>query len=141
MPHALRLKDGKLITPFDLEDVLEIVEEYAGDEVRQYLAENLSDTDALEKELDRLYREHEEDLERLGDHQRAVLNAVREEAESLGNLLDAQRLDRRKLKKATDNIWRMCDRELWMFPGTSAYVFHLLRKEAEDGGKSDTGQK
>ena len=112
MPHALRLKDGKLITPFDLEDVLEIVEGYAGDEVRQYLAENLSDTDALEKELDRLYREHEEDLERLGDHQRAVLNAVREEAESLGNLLDAQRLDRRKLKKATDNIWRMCVREL-----------------------------
>ena len=112
MPHALRLKDGKLITPFDLEDVLEIVEGYAGDEVRQYLAENLSDTDALEKELDRLYREHEEDLERLGDHQRAVLNAVREEAESLGNLLDAQRLDRRKLKKAIDNIWRMCDREL-----------------------------
>ena len=112
MPHVLRLKDGKLITPFDLEDVLEIVKEYAGDEVRQYLAENLSDTDALEKELDRLYREHEEELERLGDHQRAVLNAVREEAESLGNLLDAQRLDRRKLKKATDNIWRMCDREL-----------------------------
>ena len=112
MPHALRLKDGKLITPFDLEDVLEIVEGYAGDEVRQYLAENLSDTDALEKELDRLYREHEEDLERLGDHQRAVLNAVREEAESLGNLLDAQRLERRKLKNATDNIWRMCDREL-----------------------------
>ena len=74
MPHVLRLKDGKLITPFDLEDVLEIVEGYAGDEVRQYLAENLSDTDALEKELDRLYREHEEDLERLGDHQRAVLN-------------------------------------------------------------------
>ena len=112
MPHVLKLKDGKLITPFDLEDVLEIVKEYAGDEVRQYLAENLSDTDALEKELDRLYREHEEDLERLGDHQRAVLNAVREEAESLGNLLDAQRLDRRKLKKATDTILRMCDREL-----------------------------
>ena len=112
MPHVLRLKDGKLITPFDLDDVLETVEEYAGDEVRQYLAENLSDTDALEKELDRLYQEQEEDLERLGDHQRAVLIAVREEAESLGSLLDAQRLDRRKLKKATDTILRMCDREL-----------------------------
>ena len=62
-----------------------------------------------------LYREHEEDLERLGDHQRAVLNAVREEVESLGNLLDAQRLDRRKLKKATDNIWRMCDRDCECF--------------------------
>ena len=37
MPHVLRLKDGKLITPFDLDDVLETVEEYDGDEVRQYL--------------------------------------------------------------------------------------------------------
>lgn len=53
MPHVLRMKDGKFITPFDLDDVLEAVEEYAGDEVRQYLEENLSDTVNLEKELDR----------------------------------------------------------------------------------------
>ena len=39
MPHVLRMKDGKFITPFDLDDVLEAVEEYAGDEVRQYLEE------------------------------------------------------------------------------------------------------
>ena len=51
-PHVLRMKDGKFITPFDLDDVLEAVEEYAGDGVRQYLEENLSDTVNLEKELD-----------------------------------------------------------------------------------------
>ena len=62
MPHVLRMKDGKFITPFDLDDVLEAVEEYAGDEVRQYLEENLSDTVDLEKELDGMYREHEEEL-------------------------------------------------------------------------------
>ena len=84
MPHVLRMKDGKFITPFDLDDVLEAVEEYAGDEVRQYLEENLSDTADLEKELDGMYREHEEELERQGDHQRALLNEIREEAESLG---------------------------------------------------------
>ena len=58
MPHVLRLKDGKLIIPFDLDDVLEAVEEYAGDEVRQYLEENLSDTADLEKELDEIGRAH-----------------------------------------------------------------------------------
>ena len=26
MPHVLRMKDGKFITPFDLDDVLEAVE-------------------------------------------------------------------------------------------------------------------
>ena len=103
MPHVLRMKDGKLITPFDLDDVLEAVEEYAGDEVRQYLEENLSDT---------ADREHEEELERQGDHQRALLNEIREEAESLGVLLDAPRLDRKKLKQTAENIWRMCYREL-----------------------------
>lgn len=112
MPHVLRMKDGKFITPFDLDDVLEAVEEYAGDEVRQYLEEDLSDTADLEKELDGMYREHEEELERQGDHQRALLNEIREEAESLGVLLDAPRLDRKKLKQTAENIWRMCYREL-----------------------------
>ena len=112
MPHVLRMKDGKLITPLELDDALEAVEEYAGDEVRQYLEENLSDTADLEKELDGMYREHEEELERLGDRQRALLNEIREEAESLGVLLDAPRLDRKKLKQTAENIWRMCYREL-----------------------------
>ena len=31
MPYVLKLKNGKLITPFDLADVLEVVGEYAGD--------------------------------------------------------------------------------------------------------------
>lgn len=30
MPHVLRMKDGKLITPFDLDDVLEAVENMPG---------------------------------------------------------------------------------------------------------------
>ena len=47
-----------------------------------------------------------------GDHQRALLNEIREEAESLGVLLDAPRLDRKKLKQTAENIWRMCYREL-----------------------------
>lgn len=112
MPYVLKLKNGKLITPFDLADVLEVVGEYAGDEVRRYLEENLSDTEELEKELDGMYREHEEELERQGDQQRALLNEIREEAESLGGLLEAPRLDRKKLKQAAENIWRMCYREL-----------------------------
>lgn len=112
MPHILKLKDGKLITPFGLRDVLEIVEDYAGEEVRQYLEENLSDTEALEKEIDTLYKEHEEELERLGDHQRAVLGDIKDEAEALSELLEEPRLDRKKIKNAADHIWRMCNREL-----------------------------
>ena len=51
-------------------------------------------------------------LERQGEHQRSLLNDIKEEAETLEELLHAQRLDRKKLQKAADNIWRICSREL-----------------------------
>lgn len=112
MPHVMRLKDGKLITPFDIHDVLEAVEEYTGDEPRKYLEENIADAEELGKELDAEYKEHEEELERVGDHHCALLNDIRCEAESLTEMLDAQRLDRKKLRKAANAIIQMCSQEL-----------------------------
>ena len=112
MPHVLKLKDGKFLTAFAIEDVLDAVEEYAGDEVRRYLAENLTDTAALEQELDKVYEEQEKELEKLTDHQRVVLCDIQEEADVLDELLDAPRLDRKKLKKTANSIWLMCNREL-----------------------------
>lgn len=112
MPHIIRLKDGRLTTPFGIRDVLDTVEEYAGEEVRRYLEENILDAKELEAELEALEKEQEEELERQGDHQRALLNDIKAETENLAELLDADRLDRKKLKKGADNIWRMCYREL-----------------------------
>lgn len=112
MPHILKLKDGKLLTAFDTDEVLEAVEEYAGDEVRRFLEENLIDTAVMERELDKLYEDQEKELEQLTDHQRAVLCDIQEEADALDELLDAPRLDRKKLKKAASSIWLMCNREL-----------------------------
>ena len=112
MPHVLKLKDGKFLTAFAIEDVLDAVEEYAGDEVRRYLAESLTDTAALEQELDETYKEHEKELEQLTDYQRSVLCDIQEEADALDELLDAPRLDRKKLKKTANSIWLMCNREL-----------------------------
>lgn len=112
LPHIIKLKDGRLATPFGIRDVLDAVEEYAGDEVRRYLEENISDAEELEAELEALEKGQEEELEQQGDYQRALLNDIKAEAETLAELLDADRLDRKKLKKAADNIWRMCYREL-----------------------------
>ena len=35
MPHLIRLKDGSLLTPFDIRDLLDAVEQCAGGELRQ----------------------------------------------------------------------------------------------------------
>lgn len=112
MAHVMKLKDGRIETIFGLKDALELVERYAGYELAHYLESNLSDTDELEKEIETLEKEQEEELERLGDHQRAVLNDIKDETEALDELFDGEQLDRKKLRKCTDNIWRMCYGEL-----------------------------
>ena len=112
MPHVMRMKDGRVTTVFDLRGALELTQEYAGWELREFLEETISDAEELQEALETLEKEQEEELEQHGDYQRALLNDIKEEAEALRSLLDADRLDRKKLRKAADNIWRICYREL-----------------------------
>ena len=46
MPHVLKMKDGKLLTPFGIRDLLDAVQDYAGEELRREIER--------EKELYRL---------------------------------------------------------------------------------------
>lgn len=34
MPHAIEMKDGKILTPFGIKDLLEAVSDYAGEDGR-----------------------------------------------------------------------------------------------------------
>lgn len=47
MPHVLKMKDGKLLTPFGIRDLLDAVEDYAGEELRreieEYIETNVED--------------------------------------------------------------------------------------------------
>lgn len=58
MPHVLKMKDGKLLTPFGIRDLLDAVEDYAGEELRreieEYIETNVEDIDDYEKEYDRM---------------------------------------------------------------------------------------
>lgn len=68
MPHVLKMKDGKLLTPFGIRDLLDAVQDYAGEELRReiesYIDTNVEDIGDYEKEYDRM----EQDNERLADH-------------------------------------------------------------------------
>lgn len=100
MPHALKMKDGKLLTPFGIRDLLDAVEDYAGEELRreieEYIETNVEDIDDYEKEYDRMER----DGERLADHQRSVLCNIRDEVDALDALLQDTRLNRRRMQGA-----------------------------------------
>lgn len=112
MPHVLKMKDGKLLTPFDIHDLLEAVEDYAGEELRreigEYINTNVQDIDDYEKEYDRMER----DSERMADHQRSVLCNILDEVDALDTLLQDTRLNRRRMQGAVKIIRQMINREL-----------------------------
>lgn len=55
MPHAIEMKDGKILTPFGIRDLLEAVSDYAGEElareIESYIDTNVADIDDYEKSL------------------------------------------------------------------------------------------
>lgn len=112
MPHAIEMKDGKLLTPFGIRDLLEAVSDYAGEElareIEEYIDTNVADIDYYEKEFDRLEQENE----RLADHYRGVLNDIREEVDALDTLLHDTRLNRTRMQGAVKIIRQMIHREL-----------------------------
>lgn len=112
MPHAIEMKDGKLLTPFGIRDLLEAVSDYAGEElareIEEYIDTNVANIDDYEKEFDRLEQENE----RLADHYRGVLNDIREEVDALDTLLHDTRLNRTRMQGAVKIIRQMIHREL-----------------------------
>lgn len=112
MPHVLKMKDGKLLTPFGIRDLLDAVQDYAGEELRReiegYIETNVQDIDDYEKEYDRMEQENE----RLADHQRSVLCDIREELDALDTLLQDTRLNRRRMQGVVRIIRQIINREL-----------------------------
>lgn len=108
MPHVMELKDGRLATPFDYDDFLELVEEYMGHEARRYLEDERCENEGLEKEIEVLNKDYDE----MADGYREALNNIREEVEAIETLLDAQRLNRARLKGAVKIIRQMIQNAL-----------------------------
>ncbi|MCD8082851.1 MAG: hypothetical protein LUE86_04830 [Clostridiales bacterium] len=112
MGQVLRLKDDRITTVFSLRDGMELAEEYGGYELRRFLEE---ETAGLQEEADGCREDadsYEKELDRERDHRHSLLCNIREETEAVADLLDADRLDRKKLKKAVNNIWCMVNNEL-----------------------------
>ena len=112
MPHVILLKDGALLTPFDIKDLLDAVEQCAGRELREalesYISENVSDIAEYESEYERMDRE----LDMAHDHQRQVLCNIMEEVDALDILLHDDRLNRRRMQGAVKIIRQMINHEL-----------------------------
>ena len=112
MAHVMELKDGRMVTVLQLKVALEIVEEYAGEEPRRYIEDYISEAEQDSLDFDAQEKYYGEQMERMEEHQRAVLNDVKEELEDVEQMLLAPRLDRKKLISAVKHIWKMVWAEL-----------------------------
>lgn len=112
MPHVLKLKDGRLITPIDARDVLESIEECAGEEVRRYMEEYLEENMQEAVDFEAQAAEYEKELEQQAEHYRSVLCDIREEVEALDILFQEKRLNRARMQKAVKVLYQKVNRDL-----------------------------
>lgn len=107
MPHAIKLKSGKLITPFSIEQVLEEVDTHMGPDARHYIEDWKRSVDGDIEYAEYEKAEAQKELERFQDHNHAMIVELKGEAEAIEEMLDAPRLNRSKLQDAVRNIINM----------------------------------
>ena len=106
---VLQILDGTVYVVLRMEDMLDIVEEYAGDEERDYIADYIRDLEEESENAAEEAAEYRKDIEELQEEHRALVLDIRDEAEASMDLLSAQRLDRRRLTEVCASILKIAD--------------------------------
>ena len=102
MPHVLEIKGGELLTPINVFDVMDAVEDYMGTDIRQYLEEYLEDVESDSEEITD---------DEISDHYKQVLLNIRDETEEALKLLEKPRMDRKAIRNTLNLIVKMIGRE------------------------------
>lgn len=108
MAHVIELNDGTTRTLFTEDDLIDLVDEYLGRDVRDELKELI-----WEYEKDSVY---EKELEQLllstKEHHREVMKELRTQAETIAELIRAKTIDRKALSAVAGQIGIITGREM-----------------------------
>ena len=102
MPHVLEIKGGERLTPLNVLDVMEAVEDYMGTDIRQYLEEYLLEAESEAGEIAG---------EEIYAHYKQVLMNIKDETEAAVRLMEKPRMDRKAIRVTLDIILKMIERE------------------------------
>lgn len=112
MATTLEVKGGDVITVMSLFDVMDVVEEYMGAEVRQYieeyLSDNITDTEAMEQDMEITERNAQEIAQRC----REVLTNVLDKVDEIDMEMQRTRIDKAAVAMHLSGIRKMIRREL-----------------------------
>lgn len=107
MADVLKTPDG-IITVFEKVDVVDVIRRYVSDDVADYVEREMRYYDEQEN-LDKMYFESDyRSLEMSCDEYTSTLNDINDKTEELFRLIDAKRLDKKKLFDAVMQIQKKC---------------------------------
>ena len=104
MADVLELKDGSFVTPINVFDVLDVVEEYIGTDTRQYLEECFISENIIELDKD-------DSLFALKDHYSQVLMNIDDVAEELEKKMQEKQMSRDAINGCIQRIRSVVRRE------------------------------
>ena len=102
---TLELLDGSLITPFGVFDVLDMVEEYMGPEVRQYLEDCFREENPWENLPD------DEKVESLLDHYDSILSEIESATRETESQMHKSHVSRKQVLDSLTRIQNIIDKE------------------------------
>ncbi len=108
MANVIQLKTGQCETVFDLEDLLQLVEQHMGDETRHLLEELTAPPDDNAEYIEQLEQENHE----LRDHHHAVMRELRTLSETEVRLIQEREIDRQALSTVAGKIGTITWREI-----------------------------
>ena len=108
MANVIQLRDGSTHTVFDLPDVLRLVEEHMGDETRRLLEDSIAEIEDPEQYISALEKENQ----RLREHHREVMQALRALAETEAKLIQEKEINREALSSTVGMIGTITWREI-----------------------------
>ena len=108
MADVITLKNGRNEIVFDERSFLELVDEHMGPETRRWLEDWLSENDDASDYIEDL----EKELTGAKDHHKAVMAQLRQQSETIANLIREKEIDRKALSTAAGQIGCITWREL-----------------------------
>lgn len=112
MGFTVLTNDQKVHVVGSLQDVLELVKQYAGEEISEYLKENIRSCEDLDRAFDEMYETHQKEIQAIRQHQNLVLRSIQEAAKEIDGLLDVKRISAERVKEITAQIWKTCGTEM-----------------------------
>lgn len=104
MAEVITLKDGRDEVLSRMEDLYELIGEYMGWEVAEWLEEQIAERYVPDTDFEAMCDEREAELDKMNDHYVSVLSVIHERADEAKELLSEKQLKRWKLCELMQEI-------------------------------------